>query len=80
MYSVFLLQHSYEVNEIEETKIIGIYSTKEKAEKIIDKYKELVGFKDHPNCFFIDEYKVDNNYWEEGFISENDAIRLDTEE
>ncbi|WP_446430527.1 DUF7336 domain-containing protein [Paenibacillus chitinolyticus] len=36
MITVFLLQHSYEWNENENTKIIGIYSSKEKAEAVIE--------------------------------------------
>ena len=68
MESVFILQHSYELNESEETKIIGIYSSKEIAEKIVSKYKNLSGFKDHPDCFYIAEYEIDKNHWEEGFV------------
>ena len=56
MDKVFLLQHSYEIGEIEETKIIGIYSSREKAEQVIEKYKKLPGFKEYPDTFYIDEY------------------------
>lgn len=69
MKMVFLLQHSYELNGVEDSKIIGIYSSKEIAESIVIKYKELPGFKDYPNEFFIDSYEVDTNNWKEGFIS-----------
>jgi hypothetical protein len=69
---MFILQHSYEWEHqgetIEETKLIGIYSTREKAEQIIEKYKILPGFKKHPlNCFYIDELKLDEDHWKEGF-------------
>ena len=46
--SVYLLQHSYSYGkhlEYEETKIIGIYSLREEAVAIIEKYKLLPGFK-----------------------------------
>ncbi len=69
MEMVFLLQHSYELNGVEDSKIIGIYSSKEIAESIVIKYKELPGFKDYPNEFFIDGYELDKNNWNEGFIS-----------
>lgn len=70
MASVFLLQHSYEVNEYEETKLIGIYSTREKAEETVRQYKTLPGFRDYPDdCFYIDEYQIDKNHWQEGFLS-----------
>jgi hypothetical protein len=68
MQSVFLLQHSYELDGCDETKVIGVYSSKEKAETVACKYKNLPGFKEHPDCFYIDEYLIDKNYWEEGFV------------
>jgi homoserine kinase type II len=68
MKSVFLLQHTYEYDDCEETKIIGIYSSRERAEKVVEKYKELPGFKHYPDCFFIDEYDIDEDNWQEGFF------------
>ena len=32
---VFLLQHSYEMGDCDETKIIGVYSSRELAEQAI---------------------------------------------
>jgi len=69
MITVFLLQHSYEVNRVENSKIIGIYSSREIAESIIIKYKKLPGFKHYPNDFFIDGYELDEDSWQEGFVS-----------
>ena len=68
MKSVFLLQHSYEIEESEQTKIIGIYSTRDKAESVIERFRNLPGFCDHPESFYVDEYEIDQNNWEEGFI------------
>lgn len=74
MTKVFLLQHSYEIDGFDETKTIGIYSTRAKAESIIAKYINLVGFKDYPeDCFYIGEYEIDKNHWEDGFIKCEDA-------
>lgn len=67
MASVFLLQHSYEIDEAEETKIIGIYSSRNKAEQVVEKYKNIQGFNDYPDCFFVDQYTIDKDNWE-GFI------------
>lgn len=65
---VYLLQHSYEVdNEYDETKILGIFSDKQKAEEALAEYKQLPGFKDKPNDFYIDEYELDKKNWIEGF-------------
>ncbi|MCX7923119.1 MAG: hypothetical protein N3B21_14075 [Clostridia bacterium] len=68
MKKVYLLQHSYEYDDCEETKIIGIYSSKEKADLVIEKYKKLPGFKHYPDCFFIDGYKIDEDNWQDGFL------------
>lgn len=69
MNTVFLVQHNYRVGEFDETKTIGIYSSREKAEFIIERYKHLPGFKDFPiECFNIDEYILDLDHWEKGFI------------
>lgn len=71
---VYLLQHSYEIEDFEETKIIGIYSSQKNAEEVKEKYKSLPGFKKYPDsAFFIDKYEVDISNWEEGFISWEEA-------
>lgn len=81
MSSVFLLQHSYEiVKGYEETKVLGVYSKKENAEKAIEQYKKLAGFRDHPNDFYISECRLDiDASWNEGFFTEH-YYEIDTEE
>lgn len=75
MNKVFLLQHSYEVGEFDETKLIGIYSSKEKAESTVERFKHLSGFKDYPHeCFYIDEIEIDKDHWTEGFIKWEEAL------
>ena len=75
MKSVFLLQHSYEITleegmTSEETKVLGIYSTKEKVDLAVKYFLTQPGFKDYPeDCFYIDEYELNKNEWEDGFIS-----------
>ena len=53
----------------DEEKIIGVFSSLEKANETIEKYKNLEGFRDCPlTCFGIDEYEVDETLnWSEGF-------------
>ena len=72
MKAVYLLQHSYSYGkyaEHEETKIIGIYSSREKAEVVVDKYKSLPGFNNYDvSCFYIDQYILDDSTWQDGFI------------
>jgi len=63
----FLLQHSYELDDCEETKIIGIYSSKEHAERAIQRLRSLPGFRNRPDNFHIDGYPVDQDHWTEGY-------------
>lgn len=79
---VYLLQHSYEYEiyediKTDETLIIGIYSSQEKAEAVKEQYKLKKGFKRFSeDCFYIDEYELDKDNWTEGFItwdSENNS-------
>jgi len=78
---VYLLQRSFEHEMCEdvktdETKIIGIYSSEEKAEEVKEQFKAKEGFnRFSKDCFYIDEYELDQNNWTEGFStwdSEND--------
>ncbi|BBB90460.1 DUF7336 domain-containing protein [Methylomusa anaerophila] len=77
MKFAYVLQHSYEVGEdgaFDEVKLIGVYSSKEKAEQVIRRYKILPGFKDYPmECFHISEYEIDKDQWAEGFINGDEA-------
>ena len=72
---VYLLQHSYEYGEkleYTETKTLGIYGSREMAEKAISRYKLLPGFNQYDDeCFYIDEYELNAGSWLEGFIQVN---------
>ncbi|MFW5754889.1 MAG: DUF7336 domain-containing protein [Marinilabiliaceae bacterium] len=70
MKFVFLLWHIHKINEEEEdSKLIGVYSSKEKAMKKIEEYKNIEGFKENPEGFEISEYQIDSDHWEEGFVT-----------
>ena len=72
---VYILHHSYYYGkelDHEEVKLLGVYSTKLMAAKIIKKYYKLPGFKDYPlECFSIDKYRIDENNWKDGFVDAN---------
>ncbi len=61
-------------NEHEEIKTLGIYSSKQEANKAIERYYKLAGFKLFPKeCFCINEYRVNiDTNWNEGFIDVDD--------
>jgi hypothetical protein len=71
MKSVFLLYHTHHLPEGEDDdKLLGVYSSREIAEKKIEsKYKKLPGFCEPDGEFVIDEYTIDQDNWEEGFIT-----------
>lgn len=72
----FILWHSHEEEDDygihDEVKILGVFSTLEKANESIDVYKDKEGFKDFPlDCFVVEEWNIDvpNPSWVEGFVS-----------
>ncbi len=69
MKTVFILHHTYELDGHDETKFIGVYSTKELAELAITRLKDKNGFKDRSDAFEISEYKVNQDNWTEGFAT-----------
>lgn len=78
----YLLQHSYEYEICEdlkkdETKIIGIYSSQKKAEEVKEQFKVKKGFnRFSEDCFYIDEYELDQDNWTEGFITSDSANNI----
>jgi hypothetical protein len=66
----FVVQHAHELEDGEdEVKMIGVYSTRENAESAVERLRLQPGFRDTPNCFFIDDYTVDQTYWTEGYVT-----------
>jgi hypothetical protein len=82
MKTVFLLQHLHFLdNEREDVKMIGVYLSYEDALSAVERLKAKAGFKDNPDVFnshgeenrygfFIDEYHLGMDHWQEGFVTE----------
>ena len=66
---VYILQHSYELEDCEETKFIGIYSSKQEANNAIQRLSKQPGFNEKPDNFYISKYEVDKDNWTEGFLT-----------
>lgn len=66
--SVFVVQHSYVLSGCEETKLIGVYATRQAADEAIRRLQVAPGFRDHPTEFSVDEYPLDLDHWIEGFV------------
>lgn len=69
--SVYLLWHVHEMTDYDDEKLIGVFSSAEKANATVEEYKNLERFRDCPiECFVIDEYEVDKPAnWREGFVT-----------
>jgi hypothetical protein len=64
----YVLQHSHEMDGCEETKFIGVYRSRGAANTAMQRLRLTPGFRDHPNAFSIDEYRLDEDHWTEGFV------------
>jgi len=68
--TVYVLQHSYELDGCDETKVIGVYSSPATAEGAQQRLRLQPGFSDHPDAFALDAYELDVDHWKEGFTTE----------
>lgn len=67
---VFILWHVHEMESGEQdSKLIGVYSTRQLAEAACVRSRQLPGFRDLPNTFVIDDYEVDADHWIEGYAT-----------
>lgn len=75
MQTVFILEHVYEMDDKEEIKFIGVFSSSDKAQAAIESLKNILGFNKHSiECFQIHETKLDEFEWKEGFINWKEAL------
>jgi hypothetical protein len=75
MASVFLLYHEHD-DEDENTKLLGVYSTSQRAAARAEQAARLPGFRDHRDGFTISEYRIDRDEWPEGFVATPEGIDL----
>lgn len=70
MDKVYLLEHVRSDDEYgDDAKAIGIYRSEESARAAIARLSDRPGFRDHPNGWNIDCYQLDQDHWEEGFVT-----------
>lgn len=67
MKYVYIVHHVNPKNDDE--KRIGFYLSLAEAEAVVAKYRSFKGFKDAPDCFYIDKYELNKMYWTEGYYS-----------
>ena len=74
MASVFVLQHVHTREDgSDDVKFIGVYSSRQKAQEAVERLGRLPGFADAPDGFHIDEYRVDQDHWVEGYVAATEA-------
>jgi hypothetical protein len=69
--SVFIVHHSYGLDGCDETKLIGVYSSREQADAAVLRASALPGFSGRPDGFSCDEYDLDIDHWREGFVTDH---------
>ncbi|CAN5727935.1 hypothetical protein BH23PLA1_BH23PLA1_17650 [soil metagenome] len=70
MASVFVLQHVHTLEDgTEDVKFIGVYSSREKADAAVARLGRQPGFSEAPDGFHVDEYRVDQDHWVEGYVT-----------
>lgn len=64
---VFTLQHTIDDHD-SEPKFLGVYATRQEAEVAVERFRKRDGFCNHTEGFHIDEYELNKDHWESGFI------------
>jgi hypothetical protein len=67
--SVYLLYHWRDQTDEGSAKLIGVFSSEQKAEEATAICAAQPGFIDHPDSFLVDRYIVDRLNWTEGFAT-----------
>ena len=70
---IYVVQHVHEVDDDENVKMIGVYSTEDEAKAAVSRASTKPGFRDHPDAFQISRYELNKDHWTEGFISWEEA-------
>jgi hypothetical protein len=69
MKYIYELSHFYEDEDgYDIFTEIAVYSSLEKAEKALEKFKLYPKFESHPEAFNISRCEIDKDDWPEGFV------------
>ena len=70
MKTIFVVEHLHDLGEgREDIKLIGVYSSRRRADESVARMSALPGFRDAPTGFFVEEYEIDTDHWIEGFVT-----------
>lgn len=74
---VFVLHHVHKLSaEDDDAKMIGVYSSEERARAAIGRLSSRPGFAHFPDGFHVDGYELDTDHWTEGFVTVPEAADL----
>lgn len=74
MVQVFVLQHIHIRDDgNEDVKFIGVYSSSEEADRAIARLRRLPGFSNTPDGFHVDEYRINQDHWVDGYVAVESA-------
>lgn len=69
MDEVYVLHHEYEWYGRDEVKLIGVYRSRQDAEAAIARVRDQPGFRDWPEGFSVDAYRLGEDEWADGFAT-----------
>jgi hypothetical protein len=70
MQTVFLVHHVHELGDgREDVKLIGVFSTEERALAALERLKLQPGFRESVPGFHVERWTVDQVTWTEGFVT-----------
>ena len=66
---VYVLMHEYELQNCDETKLLGIFTERKLAEEAQAYFETQPGFRDQLQGFDISETVLNRRLWSEGFVT-----------
>lgn len=70
MAKVFIIYFDHQLPSGEDDeRLLGVYSTEQKAEAALARFKAHSEFRDHPECLECGPFTLDDTSFKEGFIS-----------
>lgn len=67
--TVYLLWHAHDLDNEVDVKLLGVYSSQQKAVEAKERLKLLPGFRDNLPGFHISCYQLDKDEWTTGFLT-----------
>ena len=71
MKTVYLLHHTARVGRDEDVKLVGVFRSKEDAERVIAQLKDKSGFRDAGGEWSCHEHEIGKFHWQEGYVGDS---------